>query len=66
MDDKLLTKKEVKSIVGYSYQHTARLEAQKRFPLRIKPSGIMGKAFYLESEIRNWVSQQVATRDRSE
>lgn len=62
---KLLSKKEVKSIVGFSYQHTARLEASGRFPKRIKPHGRQGKAFYLDTEIYGWVQQQIDKRDHS-
>jgi prophage regulatory protein len=60
---KLLNKKQLKEIIGYSYQHIDRLEKARRFPLRVKPFGLNGRAFWVEQEIDDWIQQKIEERD---
>lgn len=60
---KLLTKKQLKEKVGYSYQHIDRLEKAGLFPKRVKPFGLNGRAFWVESEVDDWIAQRIIERD---
>jgi len=59
---RLLTRKQVKEKVGYSDSHRDRLESAGRFPLRAKPNGPQGRAFWDEAEIDQWIDNQLARR----
>lgn len=58
---RLLTKKQVKHLVCYSYAHIDRLEAEGRFPVRVR----LGpqRVAWVESEILEWISARIAERD---
>lgn len=58
---RFLSKKQVKELVTYSLAHTARLEAEGRFPKRV-PIG-RGRVAYVESEVQDWMASRVAARD---
>lgn len=60
---KLLSKKEVRERVKYSFAHIDRLEHEGRFPKRVR----LGpqRVAWLESEINEWISALVALRDGS-
>lgn len=60
---KLLTKKEVRERVCYSPAHVDRLEAEGRFPKRVRLGP--GRVAWLETEIDDWIASMVAKRDRS-
>jgi predicted DNA-binding transcriptional regulator AlpA len=60
---KLLTKKQLKEKVGYSNQHIDRLEKEKRFPQRVKPFGLNGRAFWVDEEVDDWITQRIIERD---
>jgi predicted DNA-binding transcriptional regulator AlpA len=63
---KLLTKKQLKEKVGYSFSHIDRLErldGPNRFPQRVKPFGRNGRAFWLEEEVDHWITQRVIERN---
>lgn len=60
---KLLTKKQLKEKVGYSFSHIDRLEKAGRFPQRVKPFGPNGRAFYVDEEVDDWIYQQIMERD---
>ena len=61
---RLLSKKQVKEIILYSYAHTDRLEKAGLFPKRIRLSPHrMGRVGYLESEIHAWINARLAQRD---
>jgi len=60
---KLLTKKQLKEKVGYSNQHIDRLERDGRFPQRVKPFGLNGRAFWVDEEIDDWIQQLVIARN---
>lgn len=58
---RLLSKKEVRSKVLYSFAHTARLEAAGLFPKRV-PLG-PGRVGYVEEEIDDWIRSRIGFRD---
>lgn len=58
---KLLSKKQVREKVLYSFAHIARLEAVGRFPKRV-PLG-PGRVGYVEEEIDDWIHSRIADRD---
>lgn len=62
--DRLLSKKQVRDIVGFSFAHIDRMEfdteyAHLGFPRRIK---IGFRVFWVEQEVYDWVAAQIATR----
>ncbi len=62
---RLLSKKQVKDLVLYSYAHTARLEAQGLFPKRVKLGTHRGsRVGYPEAEIRAWLQQRMDERSQ--
>lgn len=60
---KFLTKKQVKALVTWSFAHTARLEADGKFPKRVRLGS--GRVVYVESEILDHMQALVAKRDGS-
>ena len=63
---RLLSKKQVKELVLYSYAHLDRLEKAGLFPKRIRLSPHrMGRVGYLEAEIFAWIEARLAERDAS-
>lgn len=58
---RLLTKRQVKDLVCYSYAHIDRLEAQGRFPKRVRLG--QQRVAWLESEVQDWIQAKVAERD---
>jgi prophage regulatory protein len=60
---KLLSKKEVRAKVTYSYAHIDRLEKEGRFPRRVRLG--QQRVAWVEAEIDDWISAVVATRDGS-
>lgn len=60
---KLLTKKEVKQRVCYSFAHIDRIEKEGKFPKRVQ----LGpqRVAWLESEIDDWIAALVAKRNSS-
>ena len=65
--NRLLSKKQVKDIVGFSFAHIDRMEndqayAHLEFPKRV-PVGF--RVFWVEEEIQSWVALQIAKRDAS-
>ena len=60
---RLLSKKQVKDLVLYSYAHIDRLEKAGLFPKRVRLSSYRtGRVGYLESEILAWIEARLATR----
>lgn len=62
--ERLLSKKQVKEIVGFSPAHIDRMEfeddyAHLGFPRRVK---IGFRVFWVASEINDWVAERIATR----
>ena len=63
MTQKLVTKKELRSLFGvpYSFAHIARLEASGQFPKRVRLGAC--RVAWLAEEVQNWIDERVATRD---
>jgi prophage regulatory protein len=59
---RFLSKRQVKELVTYSFAHTARLEADGKFPRRVRLGS--GRVAYVEGEIQEWMASRVADRDR--
>ena len=64
---RLLSKKQVREIVGFSFAHIDRMErdpayAHLGFPKRVQ---IGFRVFWVADEIYDWVAAQIATRDAS-
>jgi prophage regulatory protein len=57
---KLLSKKQVKEIVLYSYAHLDRLEAQGLFPKRVRLG--VNRVGWLESEVYDWLQAKLDKR----
>ena len=63
---RLLSKKQVKDLVLYSYAHTDRLEKAGLFPQRVRLSPHrMGRVGYVESEIIAWIEARLEQRNAS-
>ena len=58
---RLLTKKQVKDLVCYSFAHIDRMEHEGRFPVRVR----LGphRVAWVEKEILEWITNLVAQRD---
>ncbi len=63
MTQKLVTKKELRSIYGvpYSPQHIARLELAGRFPKRIKLGQC--RVAWVSEEVEAWIEERIAERE---
>ena len=63
MTQKLVSKKELKSVYGvpYSFAHIARLEAAGEFPQRVKLGAC--RVAWLAEEVQNWIDERVALRN---
>lgn len=63
MTQKLVTKKELKSIFGvpYSPAHIARLEAAGQFPQRVRLGAC--RVAWVSEEVQTWIDERIATRD---
>ncbi|RED13921.1 helix-turn-helix transcriptional regulator [Pontivivens insulae] len=64
---RLLSKKQVREIVGFSFAHIDRMEREPEyahldFPKRVQ---IGFRVFWVEEEIHAWVALQVSKRDAS-
>jgi prophage regulatory protein len=63
MTQKLVTKKELKTVFGvpYSFAHIARLEAAGQFPKRVRLGAC--RVAWLAEEVQAWIDERIATRD---
>ena len=63
MTQKLVTKKELRSLFGvpYSFAHIARLEAAGQFPKRVRLGAC--RVAWLAEEVQSWIDERVANRD---
>jgi prophage regulatory protein len=63
MTQKLVSKKELKSVFGvpYSFQHIARLEAAGQFPQRVQLGAC--RVAWLSEEVQHWIDDRVASRN---
>ena len=62
-NDRMLSKKELKTLVLYSPQHIARLEKSGEFPKRVRLGPYRSsRVGWIESEVRAWLSSRIANR----
>jgi prophage regulatory protein len=61
---RLVTKKQVRERVCYSFAHIDRLEAEGRFPKRVRLG--VNRVAWVEDEITAWIADRIAERDRSD
>jgi prophage regulatory protein len=63
MTQRLVSKKELKSVFGvpYSFAHIARLEASGQFPKRVRLGAC--RVAWVADEVQAWIDERVATRD---
>ena len=57
--ERLLTKKQVRELVGFSPAHIDRLEDQMRFPRRVR---IGFRVFWVYTEVQQWIANRIAER----
>ncbi len=60
---RLLSKKEVRDRVVYSFAHIARMEKAGEFPNRVRLG--QNRVAWVEDEIDNWIEQRILERDQS-
>lgn len=60
---KLLSKRQVRDRVLYSYAHIDRLEKAGLFPMRVRLG--QGRVGWVEDEINDWLRRKIEARDRS-
>ena len=60
---KLLSKKQVREMVLYSPAHIARLEADGKFPKRVRIGS--GRVGWVDQEVDDWLRARIAERDRA-
>ena len=58
---RLLSKKQVKEKVLYSFAHIDRLEKAGDFPVRVRLS--VGRVGWIEDEVERWLLARIARRD---
>ncbi|MGN6147719.1 MAG: helix-turn-helix transcriptional regulator [Rhizomicrobium sp.] len=59
----LLSKKQVREMVLYSFAHIDRLEKAGKFPIRVRLG--QGRVGYVREEIEAWVRARIAERDEA-
>jgi prophage regulatory protein len=59
---RLITKKQLRSMVPYTPQHILRLEKKGKFPRRVQVGA--NRVAWLLSEIESWVAERVSQRER--
>ncbi len=62
MTDRIISKKELRSLVPLSDSQIARLEKLGKFPKRLRYAP--GRVGWLLSEIEEWITARAAERDR--
>jgi prophage regulatory protein len=62
MTQKLVSKKELRSIFGvpYSFAHIARLEVAGQFPKRVRLGAC--RVAWIANEVQDWIDERVAQR----
>ncbi len=65
MTQKLVSKKELRSVYGvpYCFAHIARLEAAGQFPKRVRLGAC--RVAWLAEEVQCWIDERVAIRDKT-
>ena len=57
---KLLSKKQIKEIVLYSPQHIDRLEAEGKFPVRVRLG--QNRVGWVDTEVYKWLQDRIDAR----
>lgn len=60
---RLITKREVRELVCYSFAHIDRLEAAGTFPKRVRLG--QARVAWVKEEVESWVQARIDARDRS-
>lgn len=60
---RLISKRDVRSLVSYSFAHIDRLEAAGTFPKRVRLG--QARVAWVEAEILQWIQARIDERDRS-
>lgn len=60
---KLISKRDVRSMVCYSFAHIDRLEAAGTFPKRVRLG--QARVAWVQEEVNQWVQARIDERDRS-
>jgi prophage regulatory protein len=58
---KLLSKKQLREMVLYSPAHIARLEADGKFPKRVRLGS--SRVGWVDQEVNDWIRARIAERD---
>lgn len=58
---RLLSKKQVRDLVLYSFAHIDRLEAAGKFPTRVRLG--QNRVGWVEQEVVGWIEQRIWQRD---
>lgn len=62
---RLLSKRQVRDLVLYSYTHMARLETEGLFPKRVRLNPGLGprsRVGYVEQEVQDWLKHRLDAR----
>lgn len=60
---KLISKRDVRSMVCYSFAHIDRMEAAGTFPKRVRLG--QARVAWVKAEVEAWVQARIDERDRS-
>lgn len=60
----LLTKREVRDLILYSYAHIDRLEARGEFPKRVRLG--VSRVGWVKDEVITWLQLRISARDSSQ
>ena len=65
--EKLLTKKQVKALIGFGFAHIDRMENEPEYAYLVFPKRVRigHRVFWVESEIQSWIADRIAERDTS-
>lgn len=59
----LLSRRQVREIVTLSFAHLSRLEAEGKFPKRLRlTEHPNGRVAWVKSEVEEWIAQRIAKR----
>ena len=60
---RFLSKKEVRSLILYSFAHIDRLELAGKFPTRVRLGP--GRVGWVDEEVQEWMQQRISDRDKT-
>lgn len=63
---RILSKRQLKEMIPYSPQHIQRLEAQGRFPKRLRlGNGPRSRCGWIEDEVLDWLQERIKRREEA-